>query len=64
MALHDINVALRFEKVMVIKGGRILGIGSPSAVLTRPVIMEAFDVLVDIKNAGERDAYISFEENY
>ena len=64
MALHDINVALRFEKVMVIKSGRILGIGSPAAVLTRTVIKEAFDVLVDIKNAGERDAYISFEENY
>ncbi|HXW69204.1 MAG TPA: ABC transporter ATP-binding protein [Dissulfurispiraceae bacterium] len=64
MALHDINVALRFEKVMVIKGGRTLGIGKPAAVLTRQVITEAFDVMVEIKNSGERDAYISFEENY
>jgi len=64
MALHDINIALRFEKVMLIKSGRILGIGSPAAVLTIPVIKEAFGVLGEIKNAGKRDTYICFEENY
>ena len=64
MGLHDINIALRFEKVMVIKNGKILGIGSPASVLTVPVIREAFGVSGEIKNAGKRDAYICFEENY
>ncbi len=64
MALHDINIAMRFEKVMVIKSGMVLGFGSPDSVLTVPVINEAFGVLGKIKNAGKREAYISFEENY
>src|ERR1700690_3460961 len=34
MALHDINMALQFEKVMLIKEGRIVGFGKPEEILT------------------------------
>jgi iron complex transport system ATP-binding protein len=52
MALHDINIALQFEKIMLIKGGEILGIGSPDDILTKDLIKEAFDVEVEIKRQG------------
>lgn len=50
MALHDINMALQFEKVMLIKGGKILGMGNPDEVLTRQMLMEAFDVAIEVKS--------------
>jgi iron complex transport system ATP-binding protein len=64
MALHDINTALQFDKVMLIKKGRVLGFGRPEAVLTESGIMEAFDVEVKIVRQPDGKAYMSFEENY
>jgi len=52
MALHDINMAFQFERVMVIKDGRIAGMGNPEIVLSEDLIKEAFDVSVDIKRHG------------
>jgi len=57
MALHDINMALQFEKVMVIKGGKILGIGSPEVVLSEDLLKEAFDVSIEIGRHGFGEAY-------
>ena len=61
MALHDINVALQFEKVMVIKNGAVLGIGTPEAVLTGPMIRDAFDVSIELRKA-EHGMYITHEK--
>jgi iron complex transport system ATP-binding protein len=58
MALHDINIALQFEKIMLIKEGRILGTGSPGAVLTTDLLQQAFDVEVEIKRHDSRGTYI------
>ena len=52
MALHDINMAFQFERVMVIKDGRIAGMGNPEIVLSEDLIKEAFDVSVDMKRHG------------
>jgi iron complex transport system ATP-binding protein len=52
MALHDINMAFQFERVMVIKDGRIAGMGNPEIVLSGDLIKEAFDVSVDMKRQG------------
>ncbi len=52
MALHDINIALQFEKVILIKDGKILGIGKPEVVLTRDILREAFDVGIEVKRQG------------
>ena len=64
MALHDINIALQFEKVMLIKDGSIIGSGKAHEVLTRNVLHQAFDVDVEIRKAGAEGAYISFENNF
>jgi iron complex transport system ATP-binding protein len=61
MALHDINVALQCEKVMVIKDGAVLGAGAPDAVLTGAMIQEAFDVALEVRKA-EHGMYIAHEK--
>jgi iron complex transport system ATP-binding protein len=63
MALHDINMALQFEKVMLIKDGKILGIGIPEMVLTKELLRDAFDVGVEVRRDDRRKAYISYENN-
>lgn len=64
MALHDINIALQFEKVMLIKDGRILGTGSPESVITGEFLKQAFDVMVDIKKTETGSTYINYENNF
>ncbi len=64
MALHDINVALQLEKVMLIKNGEILGIGPPAEVLTEGLIREAFGVEVKIIRQRGENAYVSYENNF
>jgi iron complex transport system ATP-binding protein len=64
MALHDINIALQFEQVILIKDGSIVGSGRPAEVLTRSVLKQAFDVDVEVRTAGAEGAYISFENNF
>lgn len=60
MALHDINIALQFEKVVLIKEGVILGFGKPEEVLTGDLLKEAFDVNIRIKKQESGEAYISY----
>lgn len=64
MALHDINMALHFEKVMLIKEGRVLGIGHPKTVLTKYMLREAFDVTVEINRSEAGNTYVSYENNF
>ncbi len=64
MALHDINIALQFEKVVLIKDGKILGIGPPEYILSEELIRNAFDVDVRIIRQQGEKAYISYENNF
>jgi ABC-type cobalamin/Fe3+-siderophores transport system ATPase subunit len=64
MALHDINIALQFEKVILIKEGAVLGIGRPEDVLTQITLKEAFDVSVDIRRDDYERAYVSYARNF
>lgn len=48
MALHDINIAFEFEKIMLIKNGGILGFGTPENMLTPEMLKEVFDVELKI----------------
>ena len=64
MALHDINIALQFEKVVLIKEGRVLGTGSPEDVLTKEMLKEAFAISVEIKREDHGRAYIRYENNF
>ena len=63
MALHDINLALQFGKVIVLRDGRILGIGTPDVILSRPMLREAFDLDIEVKRDDLGNAYIGFENN-
>lgn len=60
MALHDINIALQFEKVLLIKEGKMLGCGAPEAVLTKDTLKRAFDVSIEIRKQDSGEAYISY----
>ncbi|MDA8104726.1 MAG: ABC transporter ATP-binding protein [Nitrospiraceae bacterium] len=64
MALHDINIGLQFDKVMLIKNGGILGFGRPEDVLTESSITDAFDIEVKILRQTDGKAYVSYQENY
>jgi ABC-type cobalamin/Fe3+-siderophores transport system ATPase subunit len=61
MALHDINIALQFEKLMLIKDGGILATGSPNDVLTNAVLREAFDADISIRKHETGESYVSYE---
>ena len=64
MALHDINIALRFDTVMLIKEGNLIGSGKPDEVLSRSMLKQAFDVDVEIRKSGDKGVYISYENNF
>jgi len=63
MALHDINVALQFSKVMLVKDGAMLGIGRPEDILTDSLIKDAFDVRVNIVRQADGGSYIHYGDN-
>lgn len=44
MALHDVNLASRFDRLVVVKGGNVIGKGAPSEVLRADALREAFEV--------------------
>jgi iron complex transport system ATP-binding protein len=60
MALHDINIALQFDRIILIKDGRILGNGSPETVMTRELLNEAFDVDIELKKEDSGGVYIKY----
>jgi iron complex transport system ATP-binding protein len=64
MALHDINIALQFEKLMLIKDGGVLSSGSPHDVLTNTLLKEAFDADIRIRRHETGETYMSYENNH
>jgi ABC-type cobalamin/Fe3+-siderophores transport system ATPase subunit len=64
MALHDINIALQFDTVMLIKDGAIIGSGRPVEVLSRAMLKQGFDVDVDVKINDDNGVYFNFEKNF
>ena len=53
------NIALQFEKIMLIREGNLLGMGKLSAVLTDDLIKQAFDIDVEIKRADSGETNTS-----
>jgi ABC-type cobalamin/Fe3+-siderophores transport system ATPase subunit len=64
MALHDINIALQFDTVILIKDGNIIGSGRPGTILTRDTLRQAFDVSMEVKKSDSGNSYVSFENNF
>ena len=61
MALHDINIALQFENVVLLKDGTVLGSGDPAEVLSGGMIRTAFGVEIEVRKA-EHGSYITHEK--
>ena len=53
MALHDVNLAFQFDRIVLIKEGRVLGAGTPGDVLTEALLREAFDIEVSVHRLQE-----------
>jgi len=63
MALHDINIALQFSKVMLVKNGAFLGTGRPEDILTEELLKDAFDVQVSIMRHSDGCSFIRYGDN-
>lgn len=44
MAIHDLHLASRFDRVILLREGKILNDDRPDVVLTREGIQKAFDI--------------------
>ena len=60
MALHDINIALQFDRIILIKEGRVIGNGPPETVMTRESLNEAFDVDIELKKDDTGGVYLKY----
>lgn len=60
MALHDINIASRFERILLIREGNIIGDGSPDTVLTEGLLQNAFDIEVKVQRLTPGGTYIHY----
>jgi iron complex transport system ATP-binding protein len=64
MALHDINMAFYFEKVLLVKSGKALGMGSPESVFKEDILREVFDTDIEIKRHDSGELFISHKNNF
>ena len=56
---HDVNLAARFaDDLVVMRQGRVLATGGPADVIRRDVLAEAYEVEVDLVDAGDQDVPI------
>ncbi len=60
MALHDINLALQFSKVILVKNGTLLATGKPEDILNEELLKEAFDVQVNIMRHADGSSFIRY----
>ena len=54
VAVHDLNLALRFcQHVLVLGGGSVLAAGDPAEVLTPALLQRAYGVLARVERCSE-----------
>jgi iron complex transport system ATP-binding protein len=61
MALHDVNLAFQFDRLVLVKEGKVLGEGPPERVLERELLREAFEIDVNVHRL-EEGSFITFGE--
>lgn len=59
MALHDVNLAFQFDRLILVKEGMVLGEGTPGQVLERELLREAFEIDVNVHRLDE-GSFISY----
>lgn len=62
MALHDVNLAFGFRKLLLIKDGRLIGEGPPGEVLGEGLLREAFGIDIRVVKNG-RESFISYRDS-
>ena len=60
MALHDINIASQFDRLLLIKEGRMLGSGTPHEILTKKMLNNAFDIDIEMQHEESGGIYIRY----
>jgi iron complex transport system ATP-binding protein len=60
MALHDINIAFKFDRLMLVKEGKMLGIGVPHEVLTEKMLNHAFDIDIEMQHEAAGGIYLRY----
>ena len=60
MALHDINIAFQFDRLILVKEGSIIGNGKPEEVLTKEMLKKAFDIDIELKKEDSGEIYIRY----
>jgi iron complex transport system ATP-binding protein len=60
MALHDINIAFLFDRLLLVKEGNIIGSGRPEDVLTKDMLKQAFDIDIELKKEDSGGIYIRY----
>lgn len=53
MALHDINLAFSFDRLMLIKDGGLIGEGPPGEMIQNGPLKEAFGIDIRVKKTAE-----------
>ncbi|MGE5892418.1 MAG: ABC transporter ATP-binding protein [bacterium] len=53
MALHDINLAFQFDRVYVVKQGRVIAAGDPFELITDELLKDAFNIDVKVYHHGK-----------
>jgi iron complex transport system ATP-binding protein len=61
MALHDVNLAFGFRKLLLIKEGRLIGEGAPGDVLGEGLLREAFGIDIRVVSSGN-ESFISYRD--
>jgi len=61
MVLHDINHASRFShNIVAMKGGKIIAVGKPEEIITKPVLKEVFNIEARIMIDEENGSPVCF----
>ncbi len=60
MALHDINIAFLFDRLLLVMEGKIIGSGKPENVLTKEMLKQAFDIDIELKKEDSGGIYIRY----
>lgn len=47
MAIHDLSLAFQFDRIILIKDGKILGDGAPNCMLTEDNLQKVFDIDIE-----------------
>lgn len=59
ITLHNPNLAFHYcSKILLLKEGRIVSVGSPSAVFQDQILSELYDMDISIHNVTERDCQV------